>query len=93
MLDYNFHHSNKTVSSTGNQMIIQFLSDNGSVHDGFRAYFNYITINQNCVEYLNMRTLVLTSPNYDCSWVISSSMGNTITIKFNTFEVHIKFIT
>ena len=90
MLDHNFNYEHKTVSSTGNHMMIQFLTDSTNTNQGFKAYFNYISTDENCAKCLNMTSQVLTSPNYpiaDCSWLISSSMGNTITIQFNTFEV------
>ena len=80
-----------TISSTGKDMLVQFLTDDQSVFRGFRAYFHYIPIEPNCAIWLNKTAQLLKSPDYpkiDCSWVITSpSTDSTILIHFETFEV------
>ena len=80
-----------TISSTGKDMLVQFLTDDNSVLLGFRASFHYIPIEPNCANWLNMTALLLKSPDYptiDCSWVITApSIDSTIVINFETFEV------
>ena len=80
-----------TISSSGNHMLVQFLTDDESVFKGFRASFHYMPIGPNCANWLNMTTQLLKSPNYptiDCSWVITApSIASTIVINFETFEV------
>ena len=72
-------------------MMVQFLTDNEDVQRGFRAYFHYIPIEPNCVNWLNMTAQVLESPDYptiDCRWVITAPSTNSfIYIHFETFEV------
>ena len=72
-------------------MLVQFLTDDIAVQRGFLAYFHYIPIEPNCVNWLNMTAQVLKSPDYpiiDCSWVITApSRGSNCTIHFETFKV------
>ena len=71
-------------------MTIQFITDDYAVSLGFRAYFNRIPIDPKCAEWLNTTALILTSPDYptiDCLWIITASMGSTMSIKFQIFEV------
>ena len=86
-----------TISSTGEDMLVQFLTDNGSVQRGFKAYFHYISIDPNCANWLNMTALLLKSPAYptiDCSWGITApSIDSNIIIHFETFEVKLHLIT
>ena len=93
-----FSHSNYkliTISSSGEDMFIQFLTDYSSVTRGFRAYFHYIPIEPNCANWLNMTAHLLKSPDYptiDCSWVITApSIGGTILIHIESFEVKCTF--
>ena len=81
-----------TISSTEKDMLIQFLTDDDqSLFEGFRAFFHYMPIEPNCVNWLNMTAQLLKSPDYptiDCSWVITApSTDSTIVINFETFEV------
>ena len=80
-----------TISSSGKDMLVQFLTDNQEVFQGFRAYFHYMPIEPNCANWLNMTAQLLKSPDYptiDCSWVITApSTDSTIVIHFETFEV------
>ena len=83
----------KTISSSGNHMLIQMLTNKGSVAAGFRAKFHYKPIQLSCANWLNMAAQLLQSPDYltlECSWVITApSIDSTIGISFNTFEVKV----
>ena len=71
-------------------MLVQFVTDHEDTWDGFSARIHYTPINQICKDWLNINSGYLTSPDYttlDCSWVITASMGSTISIQFHTFEV------
>ena len=71
-------------------MTIQFITDDYAVQRGFRAYFNRIPIDPKCAEWLNTTALVLVSPDYPtiaCIWIITASIGSTMSIKFQMFEV------
>ena len=80
-----------TISSSGKDMLVQFLTDDFAVELGFRAYYHYIPIASNCANWLNMTSQLLKSPDYTtiyCSWVITApSRDSTIIIVFETFEV------
>ena len=80
-----------TISSSGNHMLVQLLTDDENVQRGFRAYFHYMPIEPNCANWLNMTAQLLKSPDYptiDCSWVITApSTDSKINIHFETFEV------
>ena len=90
-LDKNFNYKKITISSSGKDMLVQFLTDDDSVWQGFKAYFHYIPIEPNCANWLNMAAQLLKSPNYptiDCSWVITApTIDSTIIIHFETFKV------
>ena len=71
-------------------MTIQFITDDYKVKEGFRAYFNRIPIDPKCAEWLNTTALILTSPDYptiDCIWIITASIGSTMSINFQMVEV------
>ena len=80
-----------TISSSGKDMLVQFLTDDENIRSGFRAFFHYMPIEPNCVNWLDMTTQILKSPDYptiDCSWVITApSIGSTIAINFENYEV------
>ena len=90
-LDKNFYEKKMTISSSGKDMLVQFLTDDYAVEIGFRAYFHYIPIQLNCANWLNMTDQHLKSPDYPtfyCSWVITApSTDSTIAIYFEAFEV------
>ena len=72
-------------------MLVQFETDHELISIGFSAKIHYTPINPICKDWLNINPGFLTSPNnptIDCSWVISKSMGSTISIQFHTFEVN-----
>ena len=71
-------------------MLVQFVTDHQSTSGGFSAKIHYVPNNPICKDWLNSNSGNLTSPNHptiDCSWVITASSGNTISIQFHTFEV------
>ena len=72
-------------------MLVQFVTDYQQSQRGFSASFNYIPIEPNCVNWLNMTAQVLKTPDYptiDCSWVITApSPDSYIVIHFENFEV------
>ena len=71
-------------------MVVQFVTDHEGTWFGFRAKINYMPINPICKDWLNITSRFLTSPNHptmNCSWVITASMGSTISIQFHAFEV------
>ena len=71
-------------------MLVQFFSDHLYNFDGFTAKFYFTPNNPNCKDWLNMTSRLLTSPDYptiSCSWVITTSIGSTISIHFHTIEV------
>ena len=80
-------------------MLVQFLTDDAYVYEGFRAYIHYMPIEPNCVNWLNMTAQLLKSPNYptiDCSMIITApTTDSTIIFHFEMFEVNVldfKFI-
>ena len=89
LIDYKVY-QRKTISGTGKYMTIQFIT--GSVERGFRTYFHRIPIDPICSEWLNQTSLILASPEYpnmDCTWIITASIGSTMSINFQFFEVKI----
>ena len=72
-------------------MLVQFVTNHEFNFVGFNAKIHYIPIiNPICKDWLNITSGYLTSPDYtalDCSWVITASLGSTISIQFNTFKV------
>ena len=95
-LDKNFNYKKITISSSGKDMLVQFLTDDESVWQGFKAYFHYIPIDSNCANWLNITAQLLKSPDYpiiDCCWVITApTIDSTIIIHFESLEVkYIRF--
>ena len=87
---YGFTFEEKSYSSSGPQMLVQFVNGNEDSWSGFSAKIHHTPINPICEDWLNIISGFLTSPNHpiqDCSWVITASMGSTISIQFDTFEV------
>ena len=88
---YNSAIKSRTISSSGKYMLVQFLTDGKEASWGFNGNFNYMPIEPNCGEWLDMSTQLLKSPDnptINCSWVITASSTNSnCTIHFETFEV------
>ena len=79
-----------TISSTGEYMTVQFLTDDLGTDNGFRAFFKYIPIEPNCTNWLKKTEQLLKSPDYptiNCSWVITAGTNSKIVINFETFQV------
>ena len=72
-------------------MLVQFLTNEKDTSYGFKLTFNYMPIEPNCGNWLDMTAQILKSPDYptiDCSWVIiAPSIDSTIIIHFELFEV------
>ena len=71
-------------------MLVQFVTDHEGTWFGFSARIHHTPINPICKDWLNITSGYLTSPEYptqECSWVITASMGSTISIQFDTSEV------
>ena len=71
-------------------MLVQFVTDHEFTEFGFSTKIHFTQINPVCKDWLSINIGYLTSPNHpiqDCSWVITTSMGSTISIQFDTFEV------
>ena len=71
-------------------MLVQFVTDHQRTFWGFSAKIHYTPINPICKDWLDIITGYLNSPEFptiDCSWVITASMGSTISILFHIFEV------
>ena len=76
-------------------MLVQFLTDEKDTSFGFKLTFNYMPIEPNCGNWLDMTAQILKSPDnptINCSWVIiASSISSNCTINFETFEVNLHF--
>ena len=71
-------------------MLVQFVTDRLYTEYGFSAKIQHIPINPICKDWLNITSGFLTLPDnstMDCSWVITASMGSTISTQFQLFEV------
>ena len=71
-------------------MLVQFVNGNEDSTSGFSAKIHHTPINPICEDWLNTASAFLTSQNHptiNCSWVITASMGSTISIQFHVFEV------
>ena len=91
--DQNLNNKNKTVSNTGQKLLVQFSTDGDYTNRGFNASFHFNPIDNNCANWLTSNKLV--SPKYphaNCSWLITASVGSIIYIKFNGFQVEHSFI-
>ena len=83
----------RTISSSGKDMLVQFLTDDYLTARGFSASFNYVPIDPDCANWLNLTEQLFKSPDYPkvyyCSWVITgSSINDRIDIHFDTLEVN-----
>ena len=97
-IDY-FSHSRwqkKVISSTGNNMLVEFTSDDYVEKIGFSASIHYSPLpSQECEKGLDMTMKTIQSPNYpdsydnilSCKWLISVQHGLHITLIFSQFDV------
>ena len=57
-VDKNFNYQQKTVSSTGNEMLVEFVTDQELTNQGFHAKFHYVPINPDCKSWLGSQYLI-----------------------------------
>ena len=86
----------KIISSSANQMMIEFRSDDFLEWGGFSASINYYPIQSDeCQSWLNMNDGTLKTPHYpnsydnniSCKWLVTVKHGYYISLKFMDFEV------
>ena len=86
----------KIISSSSNNMLVEFRSDNVIEEIGFSSSIYYSPLpSKECEKGLDMTMKTIQSPNhpdmYDnnlaCKWLISVSHGSHITLEFLQFNV------
>ena len=86
----------KIISSTSNNMLVEFRSNEVVEWNGFSASIHYSPLpNKECEKGLDMTMKTIQSPNYpdsydnnlDCKWLISVPHGSHITLKFLLLDV------
>ena len=86
----------KIISSSRNQMNIEFRSDDFMEYKGFSANIYFTPIpNRECESWLNMNKKIFKSPNYpktytskNCSWLITVEHENHITL--NIIDLYVR---
>ena len=86
----------KIISSSRNQMNIEFRSDDYMEYKGFSANIYFTPIpNRECESWLNMNKKIFKSPNYpkiytskNCSWLITVEQENHITL--NIIDLYVR---
>ena len=86
----------KIISSSRNQMNIEFRSDDFMEYKGFSANIYFTPIpNRECESWLNMNKKIFKSPNYpkiytskNCSWLITVEQENHITL--NIIDLYVR---
>ena len=87
----------KIISSSRNQMNIEFISDDFMEYKGFSANIYFTSIpNRECESWLNMNKKIFKSPNYpkiyttskNCSWLITVEQENHITL--NIIDLYVR---
>ncbi|XP_054903943.1 suppressor of tumorigenicity 14 protein homolog [Poeciliopsis prolifica] len=86
-----------SVVSSGNIMLISFISDTSAQRPGFEAQYKIIPKNEasQCDHVLNKNEDNFTSPFYPsfyppamkCTWTIKVSAGNKVRVTFNIFRM------
>ena len=77
-------------------MLVQFVTDHKLTSHGLSARIHYVPIQTICKDWLNVLSGFLdfqdplTTSN--CSWVITASIGSTLSIQFHVFEVKVNFL-
>ena len=88
----------KIISSSSNQMLVEFRSDDIQEWAGFSASIHFTQLqSQMCESWLDMDNKTLMSPNYpnshdnniSCNWLITVRHGFHIELKFHKFDVSI----
>ena len=92
------HWQNKIISSSSNNIMVEFRSDDVREHIGFSASIHYSPLSsKKCEKGLNMTTKTIQSPNYPdsydndlfCKWLIIVPHGLHLTLKFLQFDVRL----
>ena len=91
----------KIISSSRNQMNIEFISDDYMEYKGFSANIYFTPIpNKDCESWLDMNKKTFKSPNYPqthdysikCSWLITVDHDYHITLDVSEFHVSYQMI-
>ena len=86
----------KIISSTSNNMLVEFRSDDVWEGIGFSASIHYSPVpSKECEKGLDMTIKMIQSPNYpesydnnlSCKWLISVPHGSHIALKFLLIDV------
>ena len=76
-------------------MLVQFVTDHKLTSHGLSARIYHLPIKTICKDWLNVPSGFLTFQDplttSNCSWVITASIGSTISIQFHDFEVKLIF--
>ena len=90
----------KIISSSRNNMIVEFNSDYNMEMSGFSAIIKYVKMPSNeCESWLDMDKRTIKSPNYPntyrnnmlCKWLIIVENGFYLTLEFSDFDVRFLF--
>ena len=90
------HWQKKIISSTSNNMLVEFRSDDVLEDIGFSASIHYSPLpSKECEKGLDMTKKMIQSPNYpdsynnalSCKWLISVPHGSHIILEFLQFDV------
>ena len=91
----------KIISSSRNNLIVEFNSDYNLEMSGFSAFMKYVKMSSNeCELCLDMEKRTIKSPNYPntygnnmlCKWLITVEHGFHILLQFSEFEVRFLFL-
>ena len=86
----------KVISSSSNQMVVEFKSDDTLEYSGFHVSIDYFPMpSQDCATWLDMNDKTIKSPNYPnlydnnilCKWLITVQHGFHIALDFQEFDV------
>ena len=86
----------KSISSSSNNMVVEFRSDRGLQLMGFSATIHFTLLkNNNCETWMNMNIKIIQSPNYPnlygndifCNHLITVQPNFHITLEFLEFDV------
>ena len=86
----------KVISSSSNQMVVEFKSDDALEYSGFHVSIDYNPMpSQECATWLDMNDKTIKSPNYPnlydnnilCKWLITVQHGFHIALDFQEFDV------
>uniref|UniRef100_A0A182M8Q1 Cubilin n=1 Tax=Anopheles culicifacies TaxID=139723 RepID=A0A182M8Q1_9DIPT len=83
------------ITSTGNIVTIQFVTDSSSSKDGFSLAFNFIDVEKSCGGNYFASSGIIRSPGWPknylsnkvCEWVITVPMGQQISLLVHRFKM------